>query len=209
MNTSRYILWLTAAASLAGVAVLSRSRTGPDELLVSVSLAVIIVSLLPWIVFARRKLLRTRPPASRGWAIAIYTILLASVLIGPAVTGVGFLWLVIAKPTARGCSDPAIGVAVTSFLAFCTGIGLYTLAFVTQLWRDQWQSHLNALSIVWQIICFLLLYGPTPVWAASGRIALLCQLALHGCAGSGDTRVPSVDRGTDGQSGKATRGRQI
>jgi len=160
MNVDRYILGLCASVFVVGGMLLVGGAGTAHLLLTGVLLEVVVLSAMPWIVFARRELLAVpRPPESHDWEVATRAVLLMSLLVGPATACVGTLWMIVAQPTDEwGGFAPTMYVLGASCLAFGAGLCLYTAAFVIQLWRDQWHRYLNLLSFFLQAACFVPLF---------------------------------------------------
>ncbi len=131
---------------------------GENEFLTGSLLGIIVVCLLPWLVFARRKLFTTQIPVRQPWDTGITVLLLIAVLVAPLATATYYGWLMVVKPTdAWGGIGPAVGFMVTIVVSHSIGLGLYIAAFFIQLWRDQWKRALNLLAISYHLLAYFLL----------------------------------------------------
>jgi len=141
-----------------------------NEFLLGSCLGFLVVSLLPWVVYIRRKLFPRPILFGRRWSIAITVLLVIALLLGPLATAGYYLWLHLAKPTdAWGGFGPALGAIVITVVSHSIGLGFCILAFLAQLWQDRWRKILNAVTITYQILVYLILCAinsPSHVMAA-------------------------------------------
>lgn len=127
------------------------------RLLANICVILSIVCFLPWVVFARKKLILWQPGASKAWKWGVRILLSAAILIGPVITGLVVLWMKIEKPTdAWGGFGPGILAAALVFSSHAAGIGLWAVAFMIQLCRNQWQKILNTLAIAYHLLAIVL-----------------------------------------------------
>jgi hypothetical protein len=155
---NRVILATTAILGIASIAIVVNLRPYQNEFLAGSSCGVFVVCLLPWLAFVRSKLFTMRGVTSQGWDKAITALLLVAMLAGPLVTASYYLWLRVAKPTDDwGGFGPAIGLFAIAWLSHSVGFGVCIIAFLIQLWRDQWKKVLNVLAITYQLLMYLFL----------------------------------------------------
>ena len=152
---------LTASGIIGTISILTARNLRPNknEFLTGISLSIFAVCVLPWLVYARRKLLAWEPAASVGWKITVRILLATAILIGPLVTSITLLWIKLAKPTdAWGGFGAFITSVALVYFSHCVGLGLFAIAFLIQLWRNQWQKTLNPLAIAYQLLVILLFF---------------------------------------------------
>jgi hypothetical protein len=155
---NRVILTGSALVGVASIAVVVNLRPYQNEFLAGLCVGVFAVCLLPWLVHFRRTLFPTQASAGRGWMKAVTMLLFIALLSGPLATASYHLWLKAAKPTDDwGGFGPAVGLVVIALLFHCVGVGACIIAFLIQLWRDQWKKVLNVLAIAYQLLAYLYL----------------------------------------------------
>ena len=157
--TSRTFLPLGAiqkASLLLGVISIIVLRTaGSQTFVFAVSLGVLTVCLLPWLLVLRRRFWKKSFPEGGGWMSAVTWSLWLSLLIAPLATG-AFWWWTKQSPAADNMAaiSKAIGVIVVGIGSVYVAYGLATLAFLVQLWRDQWCKKLTGVSFTYLFLLF-------------------------------------------------------
>ena len=151
------ILAICAILGVGCIAVVTDLQPNQNEFLAGLSLAVFVACLLPWAVFVRRKAFNRQATTSQRWTRTIIILLLLALLAGPLLTTSYYVWLKVATPTDDwGGFGPAIGFWAIVWLSHCVGIGFCIIAFLIQLWRDQWRTILNSVAIGYQFLAFLM-----------------------------------------------------
>lgn len=126
-----------------------------ESFLFGISLGVLLVCFLPWLVVLRRSLWSRHFPDGGRWMTVVAALLWVSLLIGPVVTG--SFWV---STQLSGASDGmarlsnTIGALVFGVVSFSAAYFLAGLAFLIQLWRDQWRTKLTGVTIA----CLFLLF---------------------------------------------------
>ena len=158
---NKVVFAISAVLAIVSGIVFANLRPSPvlaNEILVGSCLAILVVSLLPWLVLCRRRFLKTPVVASQHWARVITAFLTIGLLFGPVVTGTYKVWMNVARPTdAWGGFGPAIGFVIIAIVSHYIGFAACVIAFLIQLWRDQWKSVLNVLAIAYQVLVYLVL----------------------------------------------------
>ncbi|MEE9601751.1 MAG: hypothetical protein V3V75_00495, partial [Thermoguttaceae bacterium] len=102
---------------------------------------------------------KTRPAASQRWMRVVTVLLVIALLVGPLATASSYLSLKVAEPTDAWGDLHRVAVHIVIALSsHCVGLALCIIAFLIQLWRDQWRKVLNVLAISYQLLAYLLAY---------------------------------------------------
>jgi hypothetical protein len=87
---------------------------------------------------------------------AVSSLLWISLLIGPLVTGSFWLWTQFSDaPDDMARFSNSLGVVVFGAISFSAGYWLAGLAFLIQIWRDQWRVKLTGVTVVFLLLLFV------------------------------------------------------
>jgi len=137
--------------------------TNSNSILFGISLGLLVVCILPWLSVLRRRVSPKQYPEGGKWMTAVTMLLWISLFIGPVVTGSFWAWTQFSDaPDGMARLSNGIGLLVFGVISFSTAYWLATLAFLIQLWRDQWRTKLTGVTIAYLFLLFV-----AYVWAMS------------------------------------------
>jgi polyhydroxybutyrate depolymerase len=139
----------------AGCLILSR-MVGSQTFAAGVSFGLLVVCFLPWLVALRRGFFKKRFPEKGKWMITVAVLQWLSLIVFPIVPLGFWLW---SKRTPESDNMAAlgvsIGVVVFGLIAVYAAYAMATVAFVIQLWRDQWHKKLTGVTIAYLFLLFV------------------------------------------------------
>ena len=146
---------LTSSLFLGICSIICLRVLRPETPLFGVSLGLLLVCLLPWLVLLRRKFWSRRFAEGGKWRIAVTVLLWVCVLIGPVVTGSFWLWTRFADaPDNMARLVQFLGIVVYGVMSFSAAYWVGALAFLIQLWRDQWCARLTTVAVGYLFLVF-------------------------------------------------------
>ena len=152
-----FVLSISAMLAMASLIIVRRHATPENEFLIGVMLGALAVSVLPWMVVLRRWIFKGIPGPSRRWNTATIVVLILALVVGPLVTGPYYLWLSLAHSIdGQVGAGPVIWLIVVALVSHFLGLGLYVVGFLIQLCRDRWYRYLNGMSLLYQLLMFIL-----------------------------------------------------
>lgn len=128
----------------------------PNSILVLSGLALMILGSLPWLVVLRRTLWNKRFPEGGKWLKAARFFLWFALLVFPITAACLWIWFTI-FPMPDGFEGLGQTLLLLFFLmiaAYATGTSA-ALAFLIQLWRDQWHKRLNLTVLIYLCLLFI------------------------------------------------------
>lgn len=135
------VLWLGAFNFL---------RVAPyhHQLLFAWCMGVLVVCSLPGLVALRRRFWKRRFAGGGGWMRTVGVLLWMSLFIAPVVTGASWLWYEFSE-ARDGMTNLQhfLGFLVCALTSVYAAYGLAVLAFLIQLWRDQWRPKLSVVTL--------------------------------------------------------------
>lgn len=130
---------LIGAGSIIGLRVIPR-----DSYLIAWCMGLLLVCFLPWLVAFRKKFWKRSFPAGGKWLTAVTVLLWLSVIIWPLVTASYWLWsLSTDAPDNMAELGKFVGLALFSLVSFYAAYGVAVIAFLIQLFRNQWRPKLT------------------------------------------------------------------
>lgn len=126
----------------------------PKSILVLSGLVLIIIGSLPWLVVLRRALWVKRYTEGGKWLKAANVCLWLTLFTCPVTLTCLWLWKLFV-PVHEGFAGmgQAIAMLVYAILSLYATYSFSTFSFLIQLWRDQWQTKLNVITLIY--LCLL------------------------------------------------------
>jgi hypothetical protein len=88
--------------------------------------------------------------------IAVAALLWISLLIGPVVTGSFWLWTQFSDaPDGMAKFSEFLGLVGFGVISFSAAYWLAALAFLIQIWRDQWRMKLTGVTVAFLFLLFV------------------------------------------------------
>ena len=151
----RFLLFASAVVLFVSIGIMMNCGSSPRGYAVFDScIGVIVASLIPWLVLARRRWFKWQSAKSRGWQIVTAVLLCIALLAAPIA---GLCYSVTAKSTDDwGGFSRTLGFFVTVIVFAHVGFAFCFGALLLQIWRDQWCRVLSALVVA----CYLFQQHP-------------------------------------------------
>ena len=154
VSPHRAILASSLFFGICSIACLRYARS--DSFLFAVGLGLLLVCVLPWLVVLRRIAWNRRYPEGGRWMIAVAALLWISLLIGPVVTGSFWLWTQFSDaPDGMARFSEFSGLVGFGVISFSAAYWLAALAFLIQIWRDQWRMKLTGVTVAFLFLLFV------------------------------------------------------
>lgn len=124
-----------------------------NSILILGALGLFILGLLPWLVVFRRALWNKCYPEGGKWLKAANVFLWVTLLACPVTLASLLLWnLVWPIPDGFAGLGPSLIMMLSAIISFYATYSFAALSFLIQLWRDQWRTKLNAITLIYLIL---------------------------------------------------------
>jgi hypothetical protein len=124
-----------------------------NSILILGALGLFILGLLPWLVVIRRALWSKRYPEGGKWLKAANVFLWITLLACPVTLACLLLWnLVWPIPNGFGGLGPFLVMMLCAMISLYATYIFAALSFLIQLWRDQWRTKLNIITLIYLIL---------------------------------------------------------
>ncbi len=145
-----------ASLALALISAYCLKHGDSNEFIYVLYMSSMLISCVPWLLVLRRKISKRPFSENSKWMTTAKFSLWTTLLIGPVVLVITWLWFIAAtEPERRATSLNGLVVILYTIAALGAAYYIAAFAYLIQLWRDQWHQKLNIATAIFLTLLFL------------------------------------------------------